>query len=75
MCERVRGGREDKREGRGDEDRKGKLCAPEQVWRSEDNFVESVLSFHLYAGSGDQNSIIKLAQQTSLSTKPSCWPL
>jgi hypothetical protein len=40
-----------------------------------DNSVEPVLAFHLYAGSGDQNAIIKLAQRASLSTKQPCWPL
>lgn len=29
------------------------MCATELVWRSEDSFVESVFSFHLYMGCGD----------------------
>lgn len=40
VCERVRGGREDRREGRRGKDREEKLC--------QSAYVESVFSFYLF---------------------------
>lgn len=33
------------------------------IWRSEDNFQESVLSFHPFMGSKDRTQVARLAQQ------------
>lgn len=33
--------------------------ATEHMWKSEDNFMESVLSFYLYIGSRDQKHVAK----------------
>lgn len=46
-------------------------CATACVERSEENIVESVLSFHLYVGSGESNS----GHQASMavSAVPPCW--
>lgn len=41
------------------------------VERSEDGFVESVLSFHLYEASGDRTQATSLIQQMSLSSEQS----
>lgn len=44
------------------------------VERSEDSFVESVLSFHLYEASGDRTQATSLIQQMSLSSEQSYPP-
>lgn len=44
------------------------------VQRSEDNFVELVLSSHISMGSGDQTQVSKLAQQVPLPTEPPYTP-
>lgn len=41
--------------------------------RSEDNFMESWLSFRAYIGSEDPTQVSWLAQQACLPTKSSCW--
>lgn len=33
-------------------------CVGQCIWRSEDNFVELVLSWHLYRGSRDRTSVV-----------------
>ena len=38
------------------------MYAMDPSWRSEDNFMESVLSLHLYVGSGDQIQLARLAK-------------
>lgn len=43
------------------------------VWRSEVNFVESVLSFNVYVGSGIGLRLLGLLSKC-LSAEPSCWP-
>lgn len=52
----------------------GTMCAMTCVWRSENNIVESVLSFQFYIGSWVEAQFARLAQQTSLSTEPSSHP-
>lgn len=42
------------------------------VWRSGDNYVKHVLSFHLYMGSRNQTQVTRLVQQVPLPAKPSC---
>lgn len=38
-------------------------------WRSEDNSVKSVISFH-HIGPRNQSKVIRFVQQAPLSTKP-----
>lgn len=38
-------------------------CAMVHMWRAEDNFRESVLSFRLYVGPKDSTQVISLVQQ------------
>jgi hypothetical protein len=38
----------------------GETCVTAHIGRSEDNLVESVLSFHLYVGSGNQTQVARL---------------
>lgn len=40
-----------------------RLCVTVCTWRSEDNFVKSVLSFRLYIVSLDQMQIARVEQQ------------
>lgn len=51
------------------------MHAIELVWRSEDSFVESVLSFHIYVGSKDWTQIPKLVQQALYMLSPLGSPL
>lgn len=44
------------------------------MWRLEDNFVESVLSFNIHVGSGIELRLPGLCSQVSLSAELSCWP-
>ena len=46
------------------------LCVTVCMWRSEDNFVKSVLSFHLYIVLLDQTQIIRVEQQELIHTDP-----
>lgn len=42
------------------------------VWRSDNNSVQSVLSYCLYVGSGNQNQVVRFAQHVPLSSEASC---
>lgn len=42
------------------------------VWRLEDIFMESVLSFHLYLNSKNWTEVASLAQQVPLLIELSC---
>lgn len=44
------------------------------VWRSEDDFTESVLPFHIYMVTEEQTQVSGFAQQTHLPTEPSHSP-
>lgn len=44
------------------------------VGRSADDFVELLLSFHLYKGSSDWNLVTRLVWQAPLLAEPFCWP-
>jgi len=46
----------------------------EHVWGSEDNYVESVLPFHLYEGPRYWTQVSRLSWQVTLATEPSHWP-
>lgn len=43
-------------------------------WRAEDSFVESILIFHIYIGSWDQNHIISLVWQVP-HTRSRLWSM
>lgn len=47
------------------------ICVEVCVERSEDNFVELVLSSHLYMDSGDRPQIIRLMWKVCLPIQPS----
>lgn len=51
--------------------RMGAVCAMAHMWRSEDNYVESILSFGPYVGSGDQTQFARFAEQALVPTEPS----
>lgn len=40
--------------------------------RSEDNFQESVISFHLYVGAGDRTEVGRLGKNTAEPLHPPC---
>lgn len=44
------------------------------VWKPEDNFVKSVLPFHLCVGSGNRTQVAGLAGQGPLPVEPFCKP-
>lgn len=46
------------------------LCVTLCTWRSEDNFVKSVLSFHLYIVLLDKTQIIRVEQQELMHADP-----
>lgn len=46
----------------------------QRAWRSEENSLESFLSFHLYVGFGDHTQVVRLVQSVPLPTKSSRWP-
>lgn len=48
----------------------GAVCVMAHAGKSENNFLELVLSFH-YVGSRDQTQVIFLARQVPLPTEPS----
>lgn len=39
-----------------------------ELWQSEDNFVELILSFHIYVGSRDQAQVTRPAWRKPLPT-------
>ena len=43
-----------------------------QMWKSEDNFVELVLSFHLYMDLGDHTHAVRLVWQVLCPTTSFC---
>ena len=49
--------------------------AMENLWWSEDNFVELAPSFHLHMGSRSWIQVVRLLQRSSLPAEPSGWLL
>lgn len=45
------------------------VCSTLCMYRSDENFVELVLAFYVYVGSGDQTQVLRLTQQAT-STEP-----
>lgn len=46
---------------------------PVYIWRSENNFAYSFLSFNLYVGPRIQIHVLRFAQQAPLPTESSHW--
>lgn len=47
------------------------------MWRSQDNFVESILTFYIFVGSETWTQVVKLSllrQEVPLATDLSFWP-
>lgn len=47
------------------------------IWRSQDNFVEWILTFYIFVGSEAWTQVVKLAllrQEVPLATDLSFWP-
>lgn len=54
------------------EDEGGSTWASVHMWRSENNFVYSVLCFHHYMSSQNEIRVMRLVGQMPLTTAPSC---
>lgn len=48
-------------------------CAGVHMWKAENNFLESIFTFHFYVGSSNQTQAARLAYQVQLPMNhPAC---